>query len=189
MKLLGLTGGIGAGKTLVTKYLVRKKIPVIDADKIAHTLTKKGAPGLKRLIRTFGDRILTKQKTLDRTQLSSIVFSDRRERLRLESILHPLIRNEILRQLDQFRRRGKKLVILSAALLFEVGLQRLVDASILVSAPLSVRKKRLKPSLHRRMRAQMSERRKQSLADYVIDNAGTKAATYKQVNRLLKLIS
>src|SRR5271170_1725474 len=91
MIIIGLTGGIGSGKNRVCAMLKKNNYPVIDADELSHTLTKKGAPALFEIKETFGSEIITKSGELDRRKLGRLVFKDKRLLLKLEAVLHPKI--------------------------------------------------------------------------------------------------
>ena len=135
MLKVGLTGGIGSGKTTVAKFFAELGAPQIDADIIAHDLVNPGKPALKELIQRFGDEIIANDGTLDRKALREIVFSDSKKKQQLESLLHPLVYQEIQRQTDQLQ---NDYVIISIPLLIETNMQHSVDRILVVDCPVEI---------------------------------------------------
>jgi dephospho-CoA kinase len=129
MLRIGLTGGIGSGKSTIAALFAAQGVPVIDADVIAHQITLPGTTATTQILQAFGPDIADKHGGIDRQCLARRIFSDRKERARLEAILHPLIRTEMLRQQDRLDAPYCLLVI---PLLFEAGQQDLVDRVLVV---------------------------------------------------------
>lgn len=187
---IGLTGGIGAGKSTVTDYLVEKGYKVIDCDRVAREIVEPGAPALAELVRAFGDGILDENGALDRAKTAEIVFSDPEKRKVLDDITHSAIYDII-----EERSRGHETepVFIDAALIFESGLDRELDAVWVVTADEDIRKKRVaardgmdEEMIAKRMNSQMSEDERKSRADEVLDNSGAREELYEQIEGLLE---
>ncbi|WP_439442569.1 dephospho-CoA kinase [Listeria aquatica] len=188
---LGLTGSIATGKSTVSKMLQNEKIPVIDADLVAKKVVEKGTVGLKKIVSTFGDEVLSKG-TLNRAKLGEIIFHDSKKREQLNKIVHPLVRKEMLQERDRLFKSGETFVVLDIPLLYESQLTDLVDQVLVVMTTEEVELTRLmaRNELSReealaRIATQMPIRDKAKLADFVIDNSGTLKETREQVNELL----
>lgn len=137
---VGLTGGIGSGKSTVSEYFARLGVPVIDADRIARALVEPGAPGLAQVVAAFGPGILDRAGRLDRARLRRIVFADPDRRRELESILHPLVRREIQERLQAC---SGSYCIVSIPLLLETGQADLVDRVLVVDSPEELQRSRI----------------------------------------------
>lgn len=131
MLKIGLTGGIGSGKTTVCQYFEALGVPIIDADIVSHTLTQAGHPAIKQIAHDFGADSLRQDGSLNREYLRQQIFSDETQRHKLESILHPLIRKAILDQLDTMQ---APYVIIAVPLLIERGWQDLVDRVLVIDS-------------------------------------------------------
>jgi dephospho-CoA kinase len=202
-KVVGLTGGIGSGKTTVARLLAELGAVVIDADAIVHELQARGSPLLGEIASAFGEQFLTPAGDLDREALGALVFRDPQARERLNALVHPRVGAEMLRRLASARERGAALVVLDIPLLFEgrragTGTASLVplDATVLVYAPeeLQVERQvqrdgRARDEALRRVRAQMPLEEKKALADVVIDNSGSREETERQVRRFYESIT
>ncbi|MFA6239718.1 MAG: dephospho-CoA kinase [Candidatus Hydrogenedentales bacterium] len=193
MKIYGLTGGIASGKSEVAKILSQEGIPVIDADAIGHAVLEPKGAGFQKVLGAFGDQILTGGR-IDRAKLSARVFADATLRQALNSIVHPLIQNEVARECVVLAGRGHKLAVIEAALLGENGKKDpFLSGLILVTCPQETRLQRL---LHNRgmtleeaqgrIAAQALPESKLALCDHVIDNSGEIAATRERVLELAK---
>ncbi|TGV19512.1 dephospho-CoA kinase [Pseudoalteromonas sp. MEBiC 03607] len=133
--ILGITGGIGSGKSAVSAMFEELGIKVVDADVVAREVVETGSTGLKKITEYFGDEILTSSSTLDRAKLRTIIFADESKKQWLNSLLHPLIRESMLRQLQK---ATSSYVILVAPLLFENGLEKFCNRTLLVDVPVEV---------------------------------------------------
>lgn len=131
MLRIGLTGGIGSGKSTVAGMFARLGAPIIDTDAIAHELTRRGAPGYRQVIAAFGEEYIGPDGELDRRALRARVFSQAQDRRRLEAILHPLIRAEVVRLLESV---SYPYVVIVVPLLVEAGFTDLVDRVLVVDA-------------------------------------------------------
>ena len=180
MKVIGLTGGIGSGKTLVAQILADLGATVIHADTVGHDVYRPRTEGWQQVTRAFGTAVLAADGTIDRRKLGAIVFANHRDRERLNAIVHPLIAAEIRRQLEAYRAAGTPCVVVEAALLIEANWLALVDEVWLVVATKDaviervVAQRNLSPEeVARRLDAQLSDAERRRFADVVIDNTGS----------------
>jgi dephospho-CoA kinase len=180
MRLIGLTGGIGTGKSTVAGFLRELGVTVIDADEATRAVQAPGSEGLRRLRDAFGDEILTPKGALDRPRLAAIAFADPRSRERLNEIVHPLVRRWMAERQQEAARRGEPLVVLDVPLLLETRGTEGLDAVILVYSPEELQLKRLtelrgmdERAARERIAAQMPIDEKRRLATHVILNTGT----------------
>lgn len=181
---MGLTGGIGTGKTTALAAFSALGTPTLSLDVIAHESARPGKPGWKAIKKAF-PRFVDKKGAVDRAALGAHVFSDASARRRLEKATHPVILKEMERNLA----RTKGLVVVDVPLLFEAGLRGRFDAAVLVSCKRQlrrvVRRDGLSPrEARRRIAAQWPLARKRALADITLDNDGTLAALKKRVKSL-----
>lgn len=188
MAVVGLTGGICSGKSLVAAMFARLGATVIDADQVAHELVEPGQPLFEAVASAFGREVIGTDGRLDRRGLGAIVFADPEARRRLEAILHPAIIKECERRIRQAEGSGTAVCFVDAALLIESGWHARCDAVILVEAREAVQLDRLMGSrgLSRdeamlRIRSQMPQHEKRRHAHYVIENDGALETTERQV--------
>lgn len=125
--VIGLTGGIGCGKSEAAKYLASLGALHLDADQVSRSLTAENGEALPEIRRVFGDGVFNDDGTLDRKSMAEIVFNDPSARRNLEGIIHPLVQRSMLRQMDEAARQGIKVIILDVPLLFETGMDTLCD--------------------------------------------------------------
>ncbi|SCB73940.1 dephospho-CoA kinase [Weissella bombi] len=192
---LGLTGGIATGKSTISTYLSSKNIPILDADKIARQVVEPGTPGLAEIVQYFGDDILQDDQTLNRKALGQIVFNDEQALQKLNEITHPRIQQMMMDQVAVLAKSNTPLVILDIPLLLENHNEAGADAVMLVTIPKTLQLERLMNRNHltqaeaeSRIAAQMPLAEKEQLADYIIDNSGSVADTYKQVDQVINQI-
>lgn len=185
---VGLTGGIGSGKSLACEIFESLGVPVIDADKISHRLTAPGSPCTEAIRRAFGERVITAEGALRRDVLRRVVFADDADRKRLEDILHPAIKERIQTTLSALR---VPYCVVSVPLLVESDFGDLVDMTVVLDCPehLQVKRTRQRSGLsHAETLAIIDKQapRKQRLAaaDVVIDNRGGKNALKEQLESL-----
>ena len=171
---VGLTGGIGSGKTTVSRYFRELGVPVIDADEVARRLVEPGTPGLKALEEHFGQSFIL-DGHLDRRRLRAVIFSDINERHWVEALLHPMIQEEMLRLADQ---HSEPYVILEIPLLFEAGYRSLVNRVLVVEASRDLQIQRVRQrdgvtaeQVEAVMQTQMDSKERCQLASDVINNA------------------
>jgi dephospho-CoA kinase len=193
-KLAGLTGGIATGKTTVADLFREKGIYIIDADLIAREVVKKGMPAWRMIKEEFGDEILREDGELDRKKLGSIVFSSKEKIQKLNSIVHPFVRERMMEEIERAISMEKN-ILLDIPLLFENGIHQWLRPVILVYAPLEVQIERLmkrdglsREECEKRIRAQMPIEEKKKLADYIIDNSSDISKTKRQVEEVYEKI-
>lgn len=186
--VVGITGGIGSGKTAVTDRFARLGITIVDADLAARLVVEPGRPALEAIANHFGADILLQNGKLDRATLRQRVFADNEERRWLEQLTHPLIGEEIFRQLQE---SGSAYTILSSPLLLETSQGELCDLTAVVDVPEQVQLQRTmnrdgndEDQVRRIMAAQLSRQERLSRADHVIDNSGDVAELDPQVANL-----
>ena len=186
--VVGLTGGIGSGKTTVANLFSRQGIEIIDADEISRTLVKTGSPVLEAIIKHFGSSITDAEGNLDRKQLRELVFADNAEKEWLENLLHPLVRQEIQRQVAA---SSSQYVIIVVPLLLESENYSDVDRILVIDVTEDVQLERIKKrdssseTLARGiMDAQMKRERRLESADDVISNNSGIDSLEKQVKNL-----
>jgi dephospho-CoA kinase len=186
---VGLTGGIGSGKSTVATMLEARGAVVVDADLIARQLVEPGGAALAELVTEFGPRILAADGSLSRAELAAMAFSDQRATDRLNAIMHPLIGAEAARQLDE--QPEAAVVVYDMPLLVETGQADLVDIVVVVDVPEDVQVDRAvrlrgldEADVMRRMAVQASRADRLAAADVVIDNAGPLSETEAQVDVL-----
>lgn len=193
MKVIGLTGGIGAGKSTVTNYLRKQGYLVIDADAIAHQITEKGSPALKKIALCFGAEVLYKDGSLNRKKLAAFVFSDEEKKRQLEQLTTVEVVYIIKTQLEDLRKKGKQdIVFVDAPLLFETGADKLTDMVWLVDADMEARISRVmdrdgtsREAVVSRVQNQMDSSEKKKLSAEIIDNSKGKEELYQQIEYLL----
>jgi dephospho-CoA kinase len=190
--IIGLTGGIASGKSTVSKMLEELGLAVVDADKIAHQVVEVGKPAYKEIIRAFGERILQPDLSINRQELGAIIFNDKQKREMLNSIVHPEVRREMLRQADRYLKEGARAVILDIPLLFESNLTHMVQKTILVYVDEDIQLERLiarngytEDEARARISSQLPLAQKKLLADVVLDNNGSIENTRKQLLLIL----
>ena len=193
MYIIGLTGGIGSGKSTVSEYLKRKGCFIIDADEISRAATGPGGPALEPILREFGPRVFNDDGTLDRAKMADMVFTDPYKKNKLEDIVVTMVINEFHAQIDHLREEDHRgIVVFDAPLLFEFGLQQFVDETWFVTATLETRVSRVvkrdrisRKKVMDRINTQMASAEKERLADYTINNSFDLKWLYDQVDRLL----
>lgn len=190
--VIGLTGGIACGKSTVSAYLRQRGIPVVDADIVARQVVEPGTPGLAQIADAFGAQYLLPDGTLNRAMLGQTVFADASALAVLNAITGPLILAELKRQLET----NAPVVVLDAALLLEEDAYRqLADAVWVVSVTAAHQLERLMArngyslqTAQDRIASQMADGQRRQYADAIIDNNGTVAQTYAQVDALLEAL-
>jgi dephospho-CoA kinase len=194
MPLIGLTGGIATGKSLVADYLRRKGIHIVDADQLAHEVVRQGEPAWQEVVDAFGREFLLPDGGLDREALGRLIFSVPEQRKKLEGIIHPRVfeaAEKMLRPL--LTTDPERVVVFSVPLLFESGFAKQVDRIVVVYADEATQTQRLmqrngltKEEALQRIHSQMPMDEKIKRADFVIDNTSTPEAVYRQVDALLE---
>lgn len=188
MKLIGLTGGIGSGKSTVAQLLVEQGWALVDADRIARDIVEPGQPALAELAEAFGEDILRADGSLDRGLLASRAFASREKTDLLNSITHPRIHEETQARFAAARRAGEEFVVYDMPLLVDNGLHKDMDATIVVDVDVEERVRRLvefrgleEDDARRRIAAQIPDDVRRAAADVLIDNNGPREALDAQV--------
>jgi dephospho-CoA kinase len=187
--LVGLTGGIGSGKSTVARMLASRGAVVIDADALAREAVEPGTAGFEAVVGRFGDGMVAPDGSLDREALASIVFADDAARTDLEAIVHPEVRRRIAETVTRHAEPGE-VVVVDSPLLIETGAHEGFPLVIVVTASVEARIARLAArgmshaDVRARMHAQMPLQEKAARADVVLDNEGTEADLERQVDRL-----
>jgi dephospho-CoA kinase len=191
MRVFGLTGNIGTGKSTVAQLFVDHGIPVVDADQVARDVVARGTPGLAEVAARFPG-VVNEAGELDRKALGDRVFADAQERAALNAILHPRIGAEVRARLDRLAARGAAVAIYEAALIVENGLHHGLDGLIVVSAPVEeqIRRLRLRDGMSEtdaraRIAAQLPAHEKVKAADFVIENTGAPELLRAQIARVV----
>ncbi len=184
---IGLTGGIGSGKSTVSRRLAARGAVIVDSDVIAREVVEPGTPGLARITETFGDGVLAADGSLDRAALAAVVFADPDARRQLDGIVHPLVRARAT-QLAAAAPPGA-VVVHDVPLLVETGQASSYDLVLVVEADPAVRVARLvqrgltAEDARARIGAQASDEQRRAVADVVLDNSGTPEQLAEQVDR------
>lgn len=187
MKIIGLTGDAGSGKSTVTRMLAELGATVVDADQIAHELIVPGSPVFDEIVAAFGTTMLAPDGTLDRPRLAVRIFTDSRERERLNRITHPPALAILKSKITAARNRGRGILVVEVPLLLETGTNSLVDEVWLVTADRPVKLARLRargldPELaDQLLAAQMPQEQKIKHAHQIIDNNDSLTRTRQQV--------
>ena len=194
MRMIGLTGGIGSGKSTVSAYLREKKIPVVDADSISRQLTAPGSPLLPAVRILLGEKVFHEDGTLNRQAVADCIFSDRELLRSYEALITEETARRCLEELRQLEAEDRwPAAVLDAPLLFECEMQRYTDENWLVQADPETRIDRVaardgitREAICDRMQRQMSDEKKASLADVIIENSGSLEELYRQIDRQLE---
>ena len=194
MILVGLTGGIATGKSTVANMFERCGAVVIDADALAHQVVEPGKPAWRAIIETFGKAVLNPDRTLNRQALGAVVFRSRTKLRRLEQIIHPRVAREQARLTRQAARKDPKAVVIyDVPLLYEAGIDKRVDTTIVVTADRETQIARLKKrngftrtEALRRIRSQMPLKEKAAAADYLLDGTTVRPRLLALAKRLYR---
>ena len=191
MKVFGLTGGIGMGKSAAAKLLAARNLPVLDTDEIARQIVAPGQPALAEIREKFGPQFLTPDGSLDRPKLADLVFRDPAARQQLEAILHPRIRATWTEQLVQLRAEGHPTAIVIIPLLFETAAQTSFDATVCLACSVATQHQRLTArgwtpdQIAARNHAQFPVEEKMHLANFVIWTEGSLEIHAAQLLRVI----
>jgi len=192
MKLIGLTGGPGSGKSTVATMLHDLGAEVIDADNAAHAAYEPGTPGFDAVVREFGQEFV-RDGRIDRARLGELVFSDTEARHRLNAIVHPLVRAVTQRFVQEQAAKGARVILLDIPLLYETRSTGRCDFVLVVSAPPRLQRERVmrRAGMSARrfgeiLRAQLPDSEKRRRADFVVLSALSKAATFRQLRAIVE---
>ena len=196
MKVVGLTGGIGSGKSTVAKMFAARGAVVIDADRLARAAVAPGTPGLKAVIDRFGAEYLTSEGALDRRKLGRHVFENAEALAALNEIVHPEVARLSLAEREAAAASGARVVMYDVPLLYENGLDAAYSPIIVVAVRPDVQRSRIRSrdplsdeEIEARIAAQMPLDQKVARADYVIDNNGDLASTERQVDEVFEALT
>ena len=197
MKILriAVTGSAGSGKSLVCQRFKTIGLVTLDCDVIARQVVEPGMPGFEKIVKVFGRVIVQKDGTLDRTRLRNIIVDDAILRKKMEDILHPQILSEMVLQIENAMYKDKKAVAVEVPLLFELGMEKQFDVTIVVAAQdmdlvkrISKRDKVSKENAQKMLDLQMAQEDKMAMADHVVINNGTIAELFESVDNLFDKI-
>jgi len=190
--IIGLTGSIASGKSTVAKMIESYGLPIVDADVVARQVVEPGTLTLKKIAEAFGPEVIAQDGSMDRVKVGSMIFHNEEMRKTLNSIIHPAIREEMLRQRDEFISFGEKNIFMDIPLLFESKLEHFVEKIIVVSVKKEVQLQRLmerngfsEEEASARIATQIPVKEKEQLADAVIHNNGTLEDTAIQLQNIL----
>lgn len=195
MIVIGLTGGIATGKSTVSGMLLDMELPLIDSDIVSRDIASKNSPIIKEIEAAFGSIIINSDGSLNREKLGSIIFKDSSSKEKLNSIIHPAIKDELINRIQGFKNMGEKICIVDGALLGESIFVDFYDKLILVYVDINIQIARLmkRNSLSyeeaiNRISSQVSFDEKKKIADYIIDNSYDIEYTKKQVENIINEI-
>ncbi len=192
MYRIGLTGGVGCGKSTVSSYMAELGIPVIDGDRLSREAVTPGSEAMEAIRRVFGPEVFLPDGRLDRAKMAKLVFSDEDKRQALNAIIHPYVWKRTEEGLIAAQNDGHRLAVLDMPLLLEIGWQLRSEAVWVVKAPVDMQIRRVcardgatPEEAMARIRKQMPTENKLHYADVVIDNSHSIAATRRQVREAL----
>ena len=196
MQVIGLTGGIATGKSTVSAILKKAGAKIIDADRIAREVVKKGLPAYREIVENFGETVLLSNGEINRSVLGDLIFNDPRKKQLLNRIVHPHVRRETNRRLkDMENSSPDTIAVLDIPLLFEAEMHKDLSEVIVVYAPEHIQIKRLmkrdnisEADAVARVRSQMPIEEKKNRATIVIDNSGTMQDTRKRTLEIFKTL-
>ncbi|AGS34731.1 dephospho-CoA kinase [Corynebacterium maris DSM 45190] len=195
MKMIGLTGGIGSGKSTVAKLLAEHGFPVVDADQLAREVVEPGQPALAELAEAFGQDVLLADGSLNRSELAARAFVDKERTELLNAITHPRIQELRERRFQEAKDAGSDAVVYDMPLLVEQGVDKNMDLTVVVDVDVEERIRRLvatrgltEEDARRRIAAQVADAERLAAADVVIDNNGPVEALGEQVDQLVRVI-
>jgi dephospho-CoA kinase len=194
MKWIGLTGGLGTGKSTVAQLIRDEGIVVLDADELAKKVMAPGSPGLKAVITKFGQEYQLPDGQLDRKKMSELVFTNPGSLLELERIIHPLVQQSVTAQRERERARGTPIMFYDVPLLFEKNIEGF-DAVLVVTSRVDLQSERLKKrngwsdeEIQRRLKNQMTIAEKEKRATLVIQNNGSMDSLRGEVKKALAFL-
>ena len=194
MKIIGVTGGVGAGKSTVLNYLEKRYgAKLILADLVGHEVMEPGHEAYGQVVKAFGQEIVSEDKTIDRKALGAIVFADEKKRMILNRIIHPAVRQEILRRLEEAELSHLSYVVVEAALFLEENYDAFCNETWYIYTSEDNRRLRLKASrgysdekIDRMFAAQKSHEEFLERCQFVIDNNGSAEETHRQIDRRMR---
>ena len=195
MKKVGLTGGIGSGKSTVARMLADEGFPVVDADQIAREIMEPGSPVLAQVAEVFGEDLIDDTGALNRAELAKRAFSSTEQTEKLNALTHPAIRAESNRRFDEAEKAGARAVIYDMPLLVDLGLHHDMDMTVVVDVDVDDRVRRLvdkrgltEADARARIAQQVDDDTRRAAADIVVDNNGPLEALAAQVEKVVRMI-
>lgn len=197
MKVIGLTGGVACGKSVVASMFRELGATIIDADQVSRLVVEPAQPAWEEIVERFGEEVLNPDETINRSRLGEIVFRDEEKREELNRITHPKIIEKIRELIDEHRKKGVEIIIVEAALIVEKGgMKPIISDLIVVTADEETQIKRFTQRLELsreealiRIKSQMPISEKIKHATYVIDNSGSLEETRERVKKVWEIIS
>ncbi|MBO4976155.1 MAG: dephospho-CoA kinase [Lachnospiraceae bacterium] len=198
MKLIGITGGVGAGKSEILQYIKKHyKCEIYLADQVAHEVQSPGQPCYRKIVELMGKGILQEDGTIDRAKMASRIFIEKELLLKVNALVHPAVQNYLLDRVQEANRNPEvELFFIEAALLIETGYKEIVDEMWYIYADEKVRRNRLEASrgytpqkITQIMDKQLSEEAFREACDFVIDNSGVLEDSFRQIDERLKTYS
>lgn len=198
MKLIGITGGVGAGKSEILQYIKKHyKCEIYLADQVAHEVQSPGQPCYRKIVELMGEGILQEDGTIDRAKMASRIFIEKELLLKVNALVHPAVQNYLLDRVQEANRNPEvELFFIEAALLIETGYKEIVDEMWYIYADEKVRRNRLEASrgytpqkITQIMDKQLSEEAFREACDFVIDNSGVLEDSFRQIDERLKTYS
>ena len=191
MKIIGVTGGVGAGKSTVLDYLEKQYgAKVILADLVGHEMMEPGQEAYTQVIKAFGQEVVAPDGTIDRKKLGAIVFADEKKRMILNHIIHPAVRQEMLHRLQEAKLAKLPFAVVEAALFLEENYDAFCDETWYIYTDENVRRQRLKESrgysderIDQIFRSQKTHEEFQQRCQFMIDNNGREEETFRQIDR------
>ena len=191
MKIIGVTGGVGAGKSTVLNYLEsRYGAKLILADLVGHEVMEPGQEAYGQVVKAFGPEVVSAEGTIDRKALGAIVFADEKKRMILNRIIHPAVRQEILRRLEEAKLSHLSFVVVEAALFLEENYDAFCDETWYIYTDEKIRRQRLKENrgysderVDQIFRSQKTHEEFQERCQFMIDNNGSEEETFRQIDR------
>lgn len=194
--MIGLTGGIGSGKSTVAEMLRSYSFPVVDADQIARDIMEPGSPVLDEVAAEFGTDLIGEDGTLDRAGLASRAFASEDATQKLNAITHPAIRKESARRFKEIEEAGEKAAVYDMPLLIELGMHKSMDLTVVVDVDAEERVRRLvakrgldAADARNRIERQIPDAERRAAADVILDNNGTREELEPQVDALVARIT
>ena len=195
MKIIGLTGGIASGKSIISSWFIKEGIPVIDADFVYKQLSKPFEVLYNEIVNNFPDVSLNPDKSINWHKLGEKVYADEQFRKQLNELTHPVVQQVIIQEIEEYEHQNQPILVVSVPLLFEANFDKICDKTIVVYIDRKQQISRLmkRDSIEKdfaisKIDAQMSMEEKAAKADFVIDNAGTMQNTLKEFQRVLTII-
>jgi len=195
MITVAVTGGMGSGKSTICSAFRSLRVPVLSADELSKKIADTVPAVRKKIVSLLGTGAYSRSGKLDRAYVASRIFASPPVRRKLESILHPIVLKRVKAWFAGQKKNGKNIAVVEAALVYESGLDRLVDLVLVVDAPKEVRVRRLqkrdgftKQDIRRRMRAQMDDAERRQRADVVIRNAGRQSSLRRRARFFIDVL-